>query len=249
MTAQLGNARAQLRCKQAQQVLDADLFKMSLTVPLAVEASKVPGGRVLPKKQTVARGELNEQGRQPRIAMDVLMRIEMRGGTTQRRLKTLQLGLKLRGAPAAVVKVYQWRGVLGGERDVKPDSQSRLLRGLLNGVDRRRPIDHQAGAGQHSALVELHNRAIDAATGTEIVSVYNQVFHRRYEHLYGRTLRWCFRRRAVKETSLGPCALPGAQVRDAAMQMFVDMGTHRRWLSEATQCKLRVLVDGEPGFT
>src|SRR6478672_7437167 len=38
MTAQLGDALAQLRCKQAQQVLDADLFGMSLTVPLAVEA-------------------------------------------------------------------------------------------------------------------------------------------------------------------------------------------------------------------
>ena len=31
--------------------------------------------------------------------------------------------------------------------------------------------------------------------------------------------------------------------------LFVDMGTHGTWLDEAADTGLRVLVDGEPGFT
>src|SRR5262245_42165592 len=38
MAAQLGNDLVWRRCEQAQQVIDADLLRMSLTVPLAVEA-------------------------------------------------------------------------------------------------------------------------------------------------------------------------------------------------------------------
>jgi hypothetical protein len=32
-------------------------------------------------------------------------------------------------------------------------------------------------------------------------------------------------------------------------ELFVDMGTHGSWLEEATGAGLRVLIDGEPGFT
>jgi hypothetical protein len=32
-------------------------------------------------------------------------------------------------------------------------------------------------------------------------------------------------------------------------ELFVDMGTHGSWLEEAAGAGLRVLIDGEPGFT
>ena len=35
----------------------------------------------------------------------------------------------------------------------------------------------------------------------------------------------------------------------ADADVFVDMGTHGAWLPEASGASLRVLVDGEPGFT
>src|SRR5205823_11973721 len=45
--------------------------------------------------------------------------------------------------------------------------------------------------------------------------------------------------------------LSGERVRElfAAADLFVDMGAHGAWAAEAAHAGLRVLVDGEPGFT
>jgi len=58
--------------------------------------------------------------------------------------------------------------------------------------------------------------------------------------------RWCF----VDEKRQYH-GLSRAQVEEVfrTADLFLDMGTHGAWLDEATIVKLRVLADGEPGFT
>src|SRR5262245_56824427 len=58
--------------------------------------------------------------------------------------------------------------------------------------------------------------------------------------------RWCYVDASSRYHGLGR-----AEVEDIlrATDLFIDMGTHGSWLDEAATAKLRVLVEGEPGFT
>jgi hypothetical protein len=58
--------------------------------------------------------------------------------------------------------------------------------------------------------------------------------------------RWCFVDVHGKYHGLSREHVEGV-FRSA--DVFVDMGTHGSWLDEAAPCGLRVLIDGEPGFT
>jgi len=58
--------------------------------------------------------------------------------------------------------------------------------------------------------------------------------------------RWCFVDANGRYHGLDRKAVQ--RVLDGA-DVFVDMGTHGAWLEEAERARLRVLVDGEPGFT
>jgi hypothetical protein len=58
--------------------------------------------------------------------------------------------------------------------------------------------------------------------------------------------RWCFVDNA--ETYHG-LSRGGIEAVFRSADLFVDMGTHGAWLEEATNTDLRVLADGEPGYT
>src|SRR5262245_41430499 len=63
---------------------------------------------------------------------------------------------------------------------------------------------------------------------------------------FGLSDRWCF-----VDANGRYHGMPRGQVESAlrGADLFVDMGTHGAWLAEAAACRLRVLIDGEPGFT
>ena len=58
--------------------------------------------------------------------------------------------------------------------------------------------------------------------------------------------RWCFV--DEKQQYHGLSRIQVAEVFRSS-DLFLDMGTHGAWLDEAATAKLRVLADGEPGFT
>jgi hypothetical protein len=58
--------------------------------------------------------------------------------------------------------------------------------------------------------------------------------------------RWCFVDAGGRYHGLGRAEVETAL---AEADVFVDMGTHGAWLPEAEGAGLRVLIDGEPGFT
>ena len=63
---------------------------------------------------------------------------------------------------------------------------------------------------------------------------------------FGLQDRWCFVDEAGRYYGL-----PINRIEEAfnSADLFIDMGTHGSWLSEAQGATLRVLIDGEPGFT
>ena len=63
---------------------------------------------------------------------------------------------------------------------------------------------------------------------------------------FGLQDRWCFVDEAGRYYGL-----PRNRIEEAfnSADLFIDMGTHGSWLSEAQGAALRVLIDGEPGFT
>jgi hypothetical protein len=63
---------------------------------------------------------------------------------------------------------------------------------------------------------------------------------------FGLQDRWCF----VDEAGCYH-GLTRNRIKDVfnSADLFIDMGTHGSWLAEAADTGLRVLVDGEPGFT
>lgn len=63
---------------------------------------------------------------------------------------------------------------------------------------------------------------------------------------YGLDGRWCFVDAAGCYHGLSQNKIE--QIFRSA-DLFIDMGTHGSWLSEAENTQLRVLIDGEPGFT
>jgi hypothetical protein len=58
--------------------------------------------------------------------------------------------------------------------------------------------------------------------------------------------RWCFVDELGRYHGMARRAIEA--VLDAA-DLLLDMGTHGGWLPQAAGCRLRVLIDGEPGFT
>jgi hypothetical protein len=63
---------------------------------------------------------------------------------------------------------------------------------------------------------------------------------------YGLGDHWCFVDFQGRYHGLPPSQI--ASVFDSA-DLFIDMGTHGSWLAQATHTGLRVLIDGEPGWT
>ena len=63
---------------------------------------------------------------------------------------------------------------------------------------------------------------------------------------HGLDNRWCF-----VDVAQNYHGLSKAQIEEVfrTADLFLDMGTHGAWLEEASQSQLRVLADGEPGFT
>jgi hypothetical protein len=62
---------------------------------------------------------------------------------------------------------------------------------------------------------------------------------------HGLSGKWCFVDAAGQHHGLSRTRIQAAF--DSA-DLFVDMGTHGAWLEEAARTRMRVLVDGEPGF-
>jgi hypothetical protein len=58
--------------------------------------------------------------------------------------------------------------------------------------------------------------------------------------------RWCFVDAAGTYRGMSRASIEEAL---ASADAFIDMGTHGGWLGEAARAGVRVLVDGEPGFT
>jgi hypothetical protein len=63
---------------------------------------------------------------------------------------------------------------------------------------------------------------------------------------FGLQDRWCYVDAAGRYHGL---AREQVEQVFRSADLFVDMGTHGSWLAEAAAARLRVLVDGEPGFT
>ncbi len=63
---------------------------------------------------------------------------------------------------------------------------------------------------------------------------------------FGLEARWCFVDAAGRYHGMSESRIQS--VFDSAA-LFCDMGTHGNWLPEAARTGLRVLIDGEPGFT
>jgi hypothetical protein len=63
---------------------------------------------------------------------------------------------------------------------------------------------------------------------------------------FGLEERWCFVDIAGQYHGLSPERIEAVF---KSADLFVDMGTHGAWLDEAASAQLRVLVDGEPGYT
>jgi hypothetical protein len=78
----------------------------------------------------------------------------------------------------------------------------------------------------------------DSSYGTSVV---NELLAR-----FGLGDRWCFVDAAGDYQGISKVAIEAVF---AQADVFIDMGTHGAWLEEAQRSGLRVLVDGEPGFT
>ncbi len=63
---------------------------------------------------------------------------------------------------------------------------------------------------------------------------------------FGMQDRWCFVDAQENYYGLSRACIEAVF---KSADLFVDMGTHGAWLPEATETGLRVLIDGEPGFT
>jgi hypothetical protein len=90
------------------------------------------------------------------------------------------------------------------------------------------------------------NSCYDPSTGVMADDcAYGAVQLRRFLERHGLPSQWCFVDAGGSYHGTGRVNIEGV-FRSA--DLFVDMGTHGLWSNEAASARLRVLVDGEPGF-
>src|SRR5438477_12694451 len=117
VTAQFREAVSYLRRQHSRETFDAELLQVRPATPLAVKFREIADRRMLAQGQAVLLRQLQEQGKRLRVAMHVVVRIEMRRPAVHQ----LQESSKL---PAQLV-AQRARGA-GGECQLLPkiDMQS-----------------------------------------------------------------------------------------------------------------------------
>ena len=77
----------------AGKALRADLLQVGLPAPLPVELREVTNRGVLAQRQAVLPRHLEEMREQPRMAVQVVVRVQVRGRTAHQGLKARELGV------------------------------------------------------------------------------------------------------------------------------------------------------------
>ena len=81
MAAQLSETVPHVALHQAQQAVHADLLRVCLPTPSAIERRHVTDGGVFAERHTVSPRQVQEMGEQPRVPVHVVVRVEMGWGT------------------------------------------------------------------------------------------------------------------------------------------------------------------------
>jgi hypothetical protein len=93
MATQFGNILLNVGLQDVQQAAHADLLQVGLSTPLPIELRHVTDGAVLPQGDSVLPSHAKEIGKQPRVAVDVVVRVEMRRRADHQFLKAAALAV------------------------------------------------------------------------------------------------------------------------------------------------------------